>query len=193
MDIDNLGDWARYEHLVLTGGLDFVSPERARRPLPADIRLLVLDFDGVVTDNLVWTDQDGREMVASSRSDSIRIKELRQAGVETVILSSETNPVVTARAKKMGVEALQGLGLAAKGQALGRLMKDRGVEPSQVVHVGNDINDLPVFELVGWAVAVADAYPEVLRAADFILSSPGGRGAVREICDLILRSMQESK
>ncbi len=193
VDIDNLGDWARYEHLVLTGGLEFVPPGQARRPMPADIRLLVLDFDGVVTDNLVWTDQDGREMVASSRSDSIRIKELRQLGVETVILSSETNPVVTARAKKMGVEALQGLGLAAKGQALGRLMKDRGVESSQVVHVGNDINDLPVFELVGWAVAVADAYPEVLRAADFILSRPGGRGAVREICDLILRSMQESK
>ena len=191
VDIDNLSDWSRYENLVLAGGLEFVSPGRTRRPMPADIRLLVLDFDGVVTNNLVWTDQDGREMVAASRSDSIRIKELRQAGVETVILSSESNPVVTARANKMGVQALQGLGLEAKGEALGRLMKERGLEPSQVVHLGNDVNDLPVFELVGWAVAVADAYPEVLRAADFVLSKPGGGGAVRELCDLILRSMQE--
>jgi len=193
VDIDNLSDWARYEDLVLGGALEFVSPGRARRPMPADIRLLVLDFDGVVSNNLVWTDQDGREIVAASRSDSIRIRELRQAGVETVILSSETNPVVTARANKMGVQALQGLGLRAKGEALGRLMQERGLEPSQVVHVGNDVNDLPVFELVGWAVAVADAYPEVLRAADFVLSKPGGGGAVREICDLILRSMQEKK
>jgi len=191
VDIDNLGDWARYEHLVMTGGLEFVSPGRARRPMPESIKLLVLDFDGVISNNLVWTDQDGREMVAASRSDSIRIKALREAGVETIVLSSETNPVVAARAKKMGVEAIQGLGLQAKGPALKRLMDERGIDSSQVVHVGNDVNDLPVFEIVGWSVAVADAYPEVLRAADFILSKPGGGGAVRELCDLILKSMQE--
>ena len=188
VDIDNLQDWARYEHLVMTGGLDFVSPGRQRRPMPEIIKLLVLDFDGVVSNNLVWTDQDGREMVAASRSDSIRIKALLEAGVETVILSSEANPVVTARAKKMGVEAIQGLGLQAKGPTLKRLMEERGIDPSQVVHVGNDVNDLPVFEIVGWAVAVADAYPEVIRAADFVLSKPGGGGAVRELCDLILKN-----
>ena len=191
VDIDNLQDWARYEHLVMTGGLEYVSPGRARRPMPADIRLLVLDFDGVISNNLVWTDQDGREMVAASRSDSIHIKALSEVGVETIILSSETNPVVAARAKKMGVEAIQGLGLQAKGVVLKRLMDERGIDPSQVVHVGNDINDLPVFEIVGWAVAVADAYPEVLRAADYTLSKPGGGGAVRELCDLILKSIQE--
>ena len=191
VDIDNLSDWARYEHLVMTGGLDYVSPGRQRRPMPETIKLLVLDFDGVISNNLVWTDQDGREMVTASRSDSIRIKTLREAGVETVILSSETNPVVTARAKKMGVEAIQGLGLQAKGPALKRLLEERGIDPAQVVHVGNDVNDLPVFEIVGWSVAVADAYPEVLRAADFILGKPGGGGAVRELCDLILKSIQE--
>ena len=170
VDIDNFQDWSRYEHLVMTGGLDYISPGRTRRPMPENIKLLVLDFDGVISNNLVWTDQDGREMVAASRSDSIRIKALREAGVETVILSSETNPVVTARAKKMGVEAIQGLGLQAKGPALMRLMEERGIDPSQVVHVGNDVNDLPVFEIVGWAVAVADAYPEVIRALLFVLA-----------------------
>jgi YrbI family 3-deoxy-D-manno-octulosonate 8-phosphate phosphatase len=187
VDIDNLQDWARYEHLVMTGGLDYVSPGRQRRPMPETIKLLVLDFDGVISNNLVWTDQDGREMVTASRSDSIRIKALREVGVETIILSSETNSVVTARAKKMGIEAIQGLGLHAKGPALMRLLDERGIDPAQVVHVGNDVNDLPVFEIVGWSVAVADAYPEVLRAADFILSKPGGGGAVRELCDLILK------
>jgi YrbI family 3-deoxy-D-manno-octulosonate 8-phosphate phosphatase len=174
----------------MTGGLDYVSPGRQRRPMPEVIKLLVLDFDGVVSNNLVWTDQDGREMVAASRSDSIRIQALREAGVETIILSSETNPVVAARAKKMGVEAVQGLGLQAKGPALKRLLEERGIDPARVVYVGNDVNDLLCFELVGWSVAVADAYPEVLRAADFILGKPGGSGAVRELCDLILNAIK---
>ena len=134
VDIDNLQDWARYEHLVMTGGLDFVSPGRKRRPMPETIKLLVLDFDGVISNNLVWTDQDGREMVAASRSDSICLQALREAGVETIILSSETNPVVTARAKKMGVEAIQGLGLQAKGAALRHLLDEREIDPAQVVH-----------------------------------------------------------
>ena len=190
VDIDNLQDWARYEHLVMTGGLDYVSPGRERRPMPETIKLLVLDFDGVISNNLVWTDQDGREMVAASRSDSIRFKELREVGVETIILSSETNPVVTARAKKMGVEAVQGLGLQAKGQALMRLLEERNIDAAHVVYVGNDVNDLPCFELVGWSVAVADAYPEVLRAADFVLSKPGGGGAVRELSELLLNAIK---
>ena len=189
IDIDNLQDWARYEHLVMTGGLDYVSPGRQHRPMPETIKLLVLDFDGVVTNNLVWTDQEGREMVAASRSDSMYIKPLREAGVETVILSSETNPVVAARAKKLGLEAIQGLGLQAKGQALKRMLEEKNIDGAHVVYLGNDLNDLPCFELVGWSVAVADAYPEVIRAADFVLSKPGGGGAVRELCEIILRSL----
>ncbi|MDK1029665.1 MAG: acylneuraminate cytidylyltransferase [Anaerolineae bacterium] len=192
VDLDNLQDWSRYEYLLMTSRLECVSPVHQRRLMPEKIKLLVLDFDGVISNNLVWTDQDGREMVAASRSDSIRISALREAGVETIILSSESNPVVSARAKKMGVEAFQGLGLHAKSQTLKRIMKEKGISSEHVVHVGNDVNDLPVFEIVGWSVAVADAYPEVIRAADFVLSKPGGAGAVRELCDLILRSIKEN-
>ena len=191
VDIDNLYDWARYEHLVMTGGLDYISPGRQRRPMPETIKLLVLDFDGVISNNLVWTDQDGREMVTASRSDSVLIKPLREVGVETIILSSETNPVVSARAKKMGIEAVQGLGLQAKGPALERMLEERGIDPAHVVYIGNDFNDLPCFEIVGWSVAVADAYPEVIRVADFVLRKPGGGGAVRELCELILKAIQE--
>jgi N-acylneuraminate cytidylyltransferase len=193
VDIDTLSDWARYEALVYSG-LDMVFPgDRTKRPMPETIRLLVLDFDGVVSNNLVWTDQDGREMVAASRSDGLFIRPLRERGIETVILSSEINPVVTARAKKMGVEAIQGLGLQAKAQELQRLLAEKNIDPAQVVYLGNDINDLPCFELAGWSVAVADAFPEVIRAADYVLHKPGGGGAVRELCELILNAVRPDR
>jgi len=192
VDIDTPADWARYESLVY-GGLEIVMPGAARRGMPERIELIVCDFDGVITDNLVWTDQDGRETVAASRSDSMRVDELRELGIEMMILSSEVSSVVSARAKKMGVEAVHGVGLSKKGEALRQLLAEKDLNPSHVVYLGNDLNDLPCFAIAGWAVAVADAYPEVIRAADFVLSRPGGRGAVRELCDLILGSIREKK
>ncbi|MFZ5909010.1 MAG: cytidylyltransferase domain-containing protein [Chloroflexota bacterium] len=189
VDIDNLGDWARYEHLVATGGLDMVWAGRARRPMPSSIKLIVSDFDGVITDNRVWTDENGRETVAASRSDSMRIRELRERGVEVIILSSEPNPVVKARAGKMGVESVQGIDIRGKGQALEKLLAERKVDAANVVYIGNDLNDLPCFEIAGWAVAVADAYPEVLQAADYMLAKPGGHGALRELCELVLKNI----
>jgi YrbI family 3-deoxy-D-manno-octulosonate 8-phosphate phosphatase len=160
---------------------------KLRRPLPGKIELIICDFDGVLTDNRVWTDQDGREMVAAFRSDSFRIGELREKGMDVMILSSEVNPAVGARAKKIGVEAVHGVGLQDKGRALLQVLEQKNVKAENVVYVGNDLNDLPCFEIVGWSVAVADAYPEVIRAADYVLSKPGGYGALRELCDLILK------
>jgi N-acylneuraminate cytidylyltransferase len=189
VDIDNLQDWARYEHLVAAGGLDMVWPARARRPMPAPIKLIVSDFDGVITDNRVWTSEEGLETVVASRSDSMRVRDLRERGIEVMILSSEPNPVVQARAEKMGVEAVQGIDIRSKGEALKKLLAEKQVDASQVIYIGNDLNDLPCFEIAGWAVAVADAYPEVLRAADHVLSRPGGHGAVRELCELVLKNL----
>jgi N-acylneuraminate cytidylyltransferase len=122
----------------------------------------------------------------------LRLGELRQAGVALVVLSSETNPVVAARAKKMGAEAIQGVGVNEKGRALRDLLEEGRIDPSQVVYVGNDLNDLPCFPIAGWAVAVADAYPELLRSADYVTTNPGGSGAVREVCDLILSRIPRS-
>ena len=187
VDIDNLYDWAKYEWLAAFGGLDFVSPGGPRRPMPARVDLLVLDFDGVLTDNRVWTDQDGRETVAANRSDSLIMAAMRAAGIEVVILSSEVNPVVAARARKMGLEAIHGVGIHDKAAILEKLLAERKVERANTIFAGNDTNDLPCFPLVGWGVAVADAHPEVKRRADFVLSLPGGHGAVRELCDLILQ------
>jgi YrbI family 3-deoxy-D-manno-octulosonate 8-phosphate phosphatase len=189
IDIDNLQDWARYEHLVATGGLDMVWAGRARRPMPATVKLIVSDFDGVITDNRVWTDENGKETVAASRSDSMHIRTLRERGIEVMILSSEPNPVVKARAEKMGVKSVQGIDLRGKGDALKKLLAEKKVDAANVVYIGNDLNDLPCFEIAGWAVAVADAYPEVLQAADYVLTKPGGHGAVRELCELVLEKI----
>jgi N-acylneuraminate cytidylyltransferase len=188
IDIDNLTDWAKYEAVVY-GGLEMISPRPPRRSMPKNIKLIISDFDGVLTDNRVWTDQNGTETVAASRSDSMKINQLRELGIETMILSSEPNPVVLARAKKMGVEAVHNAGISDKGSAMRKILEQKNIRGEEVVYIGNDWNDLPCFELAGWAVAVADAYPEALRAADYVLSIPGGHGALRELCEIILKKL----
>jgi N-acylneuraminate cytidylyltransferase len=185
VDIDNLSDWAKYEALVYSG-LEMVSPGNPRRSMPETIKLIICDFDGVVTDNQVITDQNGKESVVASRSDSMHIKTLREKGIELMILSSEPNPVVMARAKKIGVEARHGIGLQDKGRVMLQVLEQKKLKAENVIYVGNDLNDLPCFEIAGWSVAVADAYPEVIRAADHVLTKTGGHGAIRELCELIL-------
>lgn len=187
VDIDTLPDWAKYEALVYSG-LEMVSPGKARRPMPASVKMVVTDFDGVITDGRVWVNGDGVETVAASRADSMRIKQMRAAGIEVMILSSEVDNVVSARARKMGIQAIHGMGLDGKGQVLKQILAEKNLDASEVIYLGNDFNDLPCFEVAGWAVAVADAYPEVLRAADYVLKTNGGFGALRELCDLILKN-----
>jgi YrbI family 3-deoxy-D-manno-octulosonate 8-phosphate phosphatase len=183
-DLDSPDDWTRAEWLAIHGGLNMVRPGKIFRNMPKKIEMLVLDFDGVLTDNRVWVDQDGREMVAANRSDSFGISLLRQAGVKTMVISKETNPVVAARCRKMNIPCIQGED--DKASTLKKSLSEHNIDLSSVVYCGNDINDLPCFPLVGWAVAVADSLPEVLRQADFVLSRSGGHAAVRELCDLIL-------
>jgi N-acylneuraminate cytidylyltransferase len=186
VDIDTLADWAKYEALVYSG-LEMVTPDkRPRHPMPQKIELIICDFDGVLTDNRVWTDQDGNESIAAYRSDSLRINELRAMGMEIMIISSEPNTVVATRAKKMGVESIHGVGIQEKGRVMREVLKQKNIKSENVIYIGNDLNDLPCFEIAGWSVAVADAYPEVIRAADHVLAKAGGQGALRELCDLIL-------
>ena len=188
VDIDTPADWEKYEALVYSG-LDMVMPVgRSPRPMPDKIELVICDFDGVITDNRVWVDQDGRETVAAYRSDSPRVRELRERGIDVMIISSEPNTVVAARAKKMGVEAIHGVGLDDKGRVMRDVLAQKNIQAETVIYIGNDLNDLPCFEVAGWSVAVADAFPEVIRAADYVLHAKGGHGALREVCDLILNT-----
>lgn len=189
VDIDTVPDWQRTEWMMLHGGLDFVRPRVGPRLLPEKIELVVLDFDGVLTDNRVWVDADGRELVAAHRGDGWGIARLRELGIEIVVLSRETNPVVAARCNKLGLPFVQGL--TNKVGALQQMMVERGIDPSNTLYLGNDVNDLPCFPHVACAVAVADAHPDVLVRADLVLNRPGGHGAVRELCDLLIKRLQE--
>ncbi|MBN2146010.1 MAG: acylneuraminate cytidylyltransferase [Anaerolineales bacterium] len=192
IDIDTRNDWQRAEWLITQGDLPMVRPSsdpsafRAgkRRPLPQSVELVVFDFDGVMTDDRVWTDQNGQEMVAANRGDGMGIALLRKAGIPAIVLSTEPNPVVAARCRKLGLPVLQGVG--DKASTLEKILAERQLDKANVIYLGNDINDVPCFPLVGCAVVVADAHPAALQQADLILQLPGGHGAVRELCDMIL-------
>jgi YrbI family 3-deoxy-D-manno-octulosonate 8-phosphate phosphatase len=151
------------------------------------VKLLVLDFDGVLTDNRVWVSEDGTEAVACHRGDGMGISLLRKAGLETFVLSTETNPVVSARCRKLGIDCIQGL--EEKADTLARVVRERGLRLDQVAYIGNDVNDLSCLEAVGFPVVVADAHPHVIPAASLVLSREGGKGAVREFCDLLLKDL----
>lgn len=188
VDIDNPRDWARSEWLVWYSDLEIVYPGLRRRPLPEKVDLVVFDFDGVLTDNRVWVDEEGHEMVAANRSDSLGVAYLRRSGLKMVVLSTETNPVVAARCRKMQIPVVQGIW--DKAAELPRIMAEFNAAPERTIYVGNDVNDVPCFSLVGCAVAVADAQPAARRAADIVLSRNGGHGAVRELLDILMQRMK---
>jgi YrbI family 3-deoxy-D-manno-octulosonate 8-phosphate phosphatase len=157
----------------------------ARSDLQASqLDALVLDFDGTLTDDRVTVDQDGRESVTVHRGDGLGIAALRRAGLDVVIVSTETNPVVSARARKLQIPALTGI--AHKGAALTRWCAERHHDLRRVAYVGNDVNDLPCFDLVGWPIAVADAHPSVRARARIVTAARGGHGAVREVASRLL-------
>lgn len=155
--------------------------------LPRRPAALVMDFDGVFTDNRVIVDQDGREAVLCNRSDGLGLERLKGLGLPLLVLSKERNPVVRARCNKLDIDYLQGV--EDKGPALVDWCAQRGLNLAATVFVGNDVNDLPCLEVVGCAVAVADAYDEVLAVADVVLSRPGGHGALRELADALRRRL----
>ncbi|QPP06884.1 acylneuraminate cytidylyltransferase [Streptomyces bathyalis] len=180
LEIDDPHDLARARALAPL--LDAARP----RVLPAreDVDAVVLDFDGTQTDDRVLIDSEGRELVAVHRGDGLGIAALRRDGLELLILSTEENPVVAARARKLRIPVLHGID--RKDLALKQWCEEKGIGPERVLYVGNDVNDLPCFNLVGWPVAVAGAHEVVREAARAITSTPGGEGAIREIASWLL-------
>ncbi len=171
-------DWADVEALHRRG-----QAVRARTLLRG-ISLLVFDFDGVMTDNRVLVFEDGREAVLCNRGDGMGLEMLRKAGVPVAVISKEINPVVGARCKKLKIPYLQGI--EDKLAELTNLVRQHGLELAQVGYMGNDVNDLACMRAAGLAIAPGDSHPEALRVADLVTSAPGGFGAVREVCDLLL-------
>lgn len=149
----------------------------------AQVRIVFFDFDGVFTDNIVHVSQEGVESVSCWRSDGLGLERLRSLSVEICIVSTERNPVVTKRATKLGVECVQGV--ENKADAIRKICNVKGIDLKRAAFLGNDINDISAFEIVGLPVAVADAYPEIFPYVMAKTSAQGGRGAVREFCDAI--------
>ncbi|MEU9091198.1 acylneuraminate cytidylyltransferase [Streptomyces sp. NPDC048428] len=177
LEIDDPHDLARARALA---------PLLDPAPLPTreDIDAVVLDFDGTQTDDRVLIDSDGRETVAVHRGDGLGIAALRKAGLPLLILSTEQNPVVAARAHKLRVPVLHGID--RKDLALKQWCDEQSIAPERVLYVGNDVNDLPCFALAGWPVAVASAHDSVRAAARAVTTTPGGFGAIREIAAWLL-------
>ncbi len=154
------------------------------------VRLVVFDFDGVFTDNMVYTFEDGREAVRCSRGDGLGIGLLVGAGMLTAVISTEKNPVVTARCRKLGLRCIQGCD--DKRSALEALAAELQVPLEAVAFMGNDVNDKECLKIVGLPVVVQDAHPAVLKYAAYRTERPGGNGAVREFCDLLIRHRSDA-
>lgn len=148
------------------------------------VEALVMDFDGVHTDDTAIVTSDGTESVVVSRSDGMGITLLKKAQIPMLILSKETNAVVQARAAKLGIEAISGVD--NKLPELLAWSKKNNVELARIAYIGNDINDLECMNAVGWPVAPSNAHPDVKKIARVVLSKAGGQGAIRELVELIL-------
>ncbi|MEU6804465.1 N-acylneuraminate cytidylyltransferase [Streptomyces neyagawaensis] len=180
LEIDDPHDLARAQALAPL----FDANRPGALPTYDDIDAVVLDFDGTQTDDRVLIDSDGREFVSVHRGDGLGIAALRRSGLKMLILSTEQNPVVAARARKLQIPVLHGID--RKDLALKQWCEEQGIAPERVLYVGNDVNDLPCFALVGWPVAVGSAHDVVRGAARAVTTVPGGEGAIREIAGWIL-------
>lgn len=165
--------------------------ERTRTLIGFQPSALVLDFDGVFTPNTVLVFQDGTEAVQCNRGDGAGLSRMKRAGVPLLVLSAEKNPVVAARCRKLDIPCIQGI--SNKRPVLMGWLKEQGVDAAHAIYIGNDLPDIPCMQAVGCGVAVADAQPEVLDAADIVLRTPGGHGAIRELVDLITETALEQK
>lgn len=165
-----------------------MNPEAPRAPsqslvqLIHNIKLVAFDFDGVFTSNTVYVDENGREMVRCCRSDGIGIQRLRLLGIQSVVISSEPNPVVARRCKKLRLPCFSNC--SDKKATLTRVLGEHDLEWPDAAFVGNDINDLSCLQFVALPIAVHDAHPSIFPFVKYVTRTPGGMGAVREVCDL---------
>ena len=142
-------------------------------------KILFTDFDGCLTDDCVWLNQDGDEFVMANRKDGLAVKRLKKLGIQVVIASTETNKVVLARGNKMGVEVLQGL--ADKAEEIEQYLNQKNLTWNDIWYIGNDVNDLGAIERANLSLCPADAVKKVRKTVDIVLKTNGGRGILSEI------------
>jgi 3-deoxy-D-manno-octulosonate 8-phosphate phosphatase (KDO 8-P phosphatase) len=153
----------------------------------AGIKLLILDVDGVLTDGRIVINDLGHEMKFFHVRDGQGLKLLMDSGIEVAIITGRVSKALQHRADELGIEEVH-QGVVDKESLLREILERKGLEGKQACCIGDDLPDLPLFNLVGFSVAVADASAEVLDAASYITKNSGGEGAVREVCELILHA-----
>lgn len=150
------------------------------------IRLLILDVDGVLTDGRIIMNDAGQESKHFDVKDGHGLKLIMRHGLEVMLLTGRSSAVVDCRARDLGIrEVFQGV--LNKSEFFQQFLEQRAIDPEEVAYVGDDVVDIPILKRVGFSVAVKDAVSEVKEIADYVTEKPGGRGAVREICDLLLK------
>ena len=152
----------------------------------AKIKLLLLDVDGVMTDGRIIYDSDGGETKAFDVKDGHGLKLLQRAGIRVGIITGRQSAIVARRAAELGIEIVY-QGIKDKSVPFNEIMQTLALAPEEIAYVGDDIVDLPVMRKVGFSVTVADAVDDVKPFADMVTKRSGGRGAVREVCDFILK------
>ncbi len=150
-----------------------------------DIDVIFFDFDGVLTNNLVHLDQDGKEWVSCSRADGLAFDVLRKLNKPVYILSTEKNSVVTARANKLKIPAIQGV--ENKAEKIKVLVSEMKFDLTKVLYVGNDLNDFQAMELCGYTACPSDSHEKIKEISSFVLGTMGGKGVVRELLENVLK------
>lgn len=147
-----------------------------------DIKIIFTDFDGVLTNNKVITSQDGSELVSSNKYDGVAIQNFKKFGIEVIIISTDENPVVLARAKKLGVQAYNKV--KNKGELIEKIKLSKKIKKNECIFIGNDINDLDAFDSVGSFCTVLDAYFFVKLKSKYVIPVKGGKGVLRYLNEL---------
>jgi YrbI family 3-deoxy-D-manno-octulosonate 8-phosphate phosphatase len=150
-----------------------------------NIDAFVFDFDGVLTNNMVHIDQNGKEFVSCSRADGLAFDVMRELQKPAYILSTEKNPVVTARANKLKITALQGI--SNKVEGIKELVDRKGFNLQNILYVGNDLNDYKVMQLCGYTACPSDSHEMIKSIATIVLKTEGGNGVVRELLEDVLQ------
>lgn len=149
------------------------------------IKLILYDFDGIMTDNKVIIDQFGNESVIVNRSDGLAIAEIKKLNIKQMIISTEVNAVVKKRAEKLNIPIINAV--KNKKKIVERLLIELGIDKKNVIFVGNDLNDLEAMKFVGYAVCPCDAHKSVKQIAKKITKAKGGDGVIRELLDILLK------
>jgi len=148
-----------------------------------NINLIVYDFDGVMTDNKVYVDQNGNEMIKVNRADGLGVSEIKKLGIKQIIISTEKNSVVPTRADKLDIPCLHGID--NKKDALMDYCAKNNIDLACVAYIGNDINDKEALEIAGFTFCPADAHESIKAISDQVLNTKGGNGVIRELLDLL--------